>query len=301
MNKVFGSFESLEDRVLLAGNVNVAFDAVTGVLTITGDGAGNEIVINDDSGLGAPEIYGLNGTVITGEGDGQLPGGVTSIVINLGGGNDVLILDDNGTGLLTGQDATINMGAGNDIIRLEGDGDEIELGTVTIDLGSGNDLVEDNTETSAVQIENLTINGGAGSDVVRIDTGAFEVDNLSINMGRGNDVVALDGITGLTDPNVRNLNLTFGAGPDDLLLANVAADHTAIRLGGGRDNVLIDNSVFDISFSLRGNGGGDLVGVANSAFNGAVSFHGGAGRNFLFDLGGNTGVSPNDIRRFRIV
>ena len=298
-------FEALEDRVLLAGNVTASLSA-TGVLTITGDSASNQIAVGDFDNDGFADVVGLNGTRINGVVNGIALGDATVVaaVINLNGGNDELIVDDavNSFGAALGfVDARVNMGAGNDTIRFEGDGAGIDLNNVAIDLGAGNDLLDDNTVANNIQVVNLSIKAGAGNDIVRLDTTGFEVDNLAINMGAGSDVVDLDGVFGFTNANVETLSLTFGAGADDLSINDVHADRTGITLGAGRDNVLITNSVFDLSFSLKGNGGRDEVAVGGTQFNGSVQFRGGGARDTLFDLGGNTGVSRSDIKSFKIV
>lgn len=313
MSTSLNGFEVLEDRVLLAGNVTVAVNAA-GDLVITGDNASNQIVIADFDGDGFADVMGLNGTAINGvvngtEFTGALPVTTPFVVINLQGGNDELTIDDSNDGAtifgagVGGSDFRVDMGAGNDrIVAIDdGTGVGINLNSGVINLGAGNDVLDDNTVGADIDVLDLTINAGAGNDVVRLDTGALRVDNLAINMGAGSDVVVLDGLFGSTGANVETLSLTFGAGADNLSINNVQADRTGITLGAGRDSVLITNSIFDLGFRLRGNGGRDEVGVGGNQFNGSVEFRGGGGRDTLFDLGGNTGVSRNNIRSFRIV
>ena len=74
MNQSLNGFEALEDRVLLAGNVTLAFNA--GVLTITGDGLSNNVHIVDVDSDGLYEIVNGDGTtniinngVLDGNGD----------------------------------------------------------------------------------------------------------------------------------------------------------------------------------------------------------------------------------------
>ncbi|RLS44711.1 MAG: LEPR-XLL domain-containing protein, partial [Planctomycetota bacterium] len=150
-------FEALEDRVLLAGNVTASINTLTGAWTITGDGAANGVAIVDTDG-DANGLYEIETDATTnltlvvdgvatnlglGANSGDIPGDVwpTSVVINLGAGNDEFALVDSEISGDFDNEAlnlTINAGDGNDVVSIYGAGD-INLGNVSIDGGKGND------------------------------------------------------------------------------------------------------------------------------------------------------------------
>ena len=136
MSTNLNGFEALEDRVLLAGNVTASLNTVTGAVTITGDAAANGVLILDTDGDGFYEIETdatTNLTVVVdgvvtdlglGANSGESGVALTSIVINLGKGDDVLgLLDNNVAGDLDGNvlNVAISMGDGNDLVVVNGD------------------------------------------------------------------------------------------------------------------------------------------------------------------------------------
>ena len=313
-------FEALEDRVLLAGNVTASINTLTGAWTITGDGAANGVNIVDTDG-GANGLYEIETDATTNltlvvdgvatnlgldANSGDIPGNVdiTSIVINLGAGNDVLFVEGSSiSGDLdnTALNVTINMGSGNDIIELQGEGDYINLGNVSIDLGAGNDRFQDLTTDDGVGVLNLSIKAGAGNDLVLVDTGLFYVDNLTINMGTGSDRVDLDGVYGYTNDNVETLSLVFGAGADSLTIDDVEVDRTSIKMNGNNNFVRITDSSFYDSFDLQGGAKADVVEIRNNDFLGVNTLNGGGGNNVLADLGGNFFSDATTIKSFKLV
>ena len=314
-------FEALEDRVLLAGNVTASINTLTGAWTITGDGAANGVNIVDTydgaNGLYEIETDATTNLTLVVDGvatnlgldanSGDIPGNVrpTSVVINLGAGNDVLFVEDSGIndGDLDNLalNVTINMGSGNDIIELQGDGYYIDLGNVSIDLGAGNDRFQDLTTGDGVGVLNLSIKAGAGNDLVLLNTEVFYVDNLTINMGTGSDRVDLGGVYGYTNENVETLSLVFGAGADSLSIDDVEVDRTSIKMNGNNNDVRITDSGFYDSFDLKGGAKADVVEIGNNYFGGVNTLNGGGGNNVLADLGRNLFSDATTIKSFKIV
>ncbi|MCX7408145.1 MAG: LEPR-XLL domain-containing protein [Planctomycetales bacterium] len=320
MSMNLNGFEALEDRVLLAGNVTASINTLTGALTITGDGAANGVSIVDTDG-DANGLYEIETDATTnltlvvdgvatnlglGANSGDIPGNVdiTSIVINLGAGNDEFALvnsEIDGNLNNTALNVTINMGSGNDIIELQGDAYYTNLGNVSIDLGAGNDRFQDLTTIGCVAVLNLSIKAGAGDDLVLLNTEAFCVDNLTINMGTGSDRVDLDGVFGYTNDNVETLSLVFGAGADSLTIDDVEVDRTSIKMNGNNDFVRITDSSFYDSFDLQGGAKADVVEIRNNDFLGVNTLNGGGGNNVLSDLGRNFFSDATTIKSFKIV
>ncbi len=86
------SFERLEHRSMMAGNVTAA--VVGGNLTITGDNTANMLTLTEIGDTGKWQITGLK-TSINGNAPKLVTGPITGdIVVNLGGGNDKLTIQD---------------------------------------------------------------------------------------------------------------------------------------------------------------------------------------------------------------
>lgn len=306
MSTNLNGFEALEDRVLLAGNVTVAFNAA-GAIVVTGDNAANQIGIQDLDGDGSYTIVGFSGTTVNYSaavvasgifdaddadfnvfGAGAVAG--DTLIVNLGKGNDELFVTDSGFGgdLAAGVNLTVNMGAGNDLVDVLGVG-SIFLDAVKIDLGAGNDeLILDNFGATTV-----SVSGAAGNDEITLQN--FGANTVGVSGGAGSDLISV------TNAGMDKLGVSGGAGKDGVQLDGLFVNHAKITLGGNNDGASITNSVFDLSFTLKGGGGKDNVEIGNSDFNGVNRLHGGGGKDFLHDLGGNTYSNDTKIKSFKIV
>ena len=131
MNQSLNGFEALEERVLLAGNVTVAFNAA-GDLVITGDAAANDIEIVDNDADGSYTIVsGANATNVT----------FSAAVIAADDANAGVV----GTGVMAGDNLIVNLGKGNDYLGVFGSGVAGDLAAganVAIDMGAGNDHID---------------------------------------------------------------------------------------------------------------------------------------------------------------
>ena len=136
------SFEQLEDRVLLASNVEVTFAG--GVVNIIGenqfDGSGIGDTDNDIEVFTRIRANGDTELVVRGTGDSEVNGGqefvvndaggtITTINIELGEGDDTLDLH-NVTDLDGLTAVTISGGYGSDVISIA----DLNQGTATVDL-----------------------------------------------------------------------------------------------------------------------------------------------------------------------
>jgi len=294
-------FEALEDRVLLAGNVTVAFNAA-GDIVVTGDNAANEIEFRDDDGDGSYTIVGQNGTTVTlsaaviaanifdaddensqEQGAGLVAG--DTLIVNLGKGNDYLgVIDrDSGGDLTAGINFTVNMGAGDDYVYI-GREDEINFGNVKIDLGAGNDYLE----MHEFYADTLEVKAGDGVD--GLDIGNFDADSVSLSVGAGNDDIYLHNFyansvavsggagndsVGIYDFEAGSVSLSGGDGNDDIAIGGAYMDALNVDGGAGSDIVRIDNIGVNHT-SIKMDGNNDLVRITDSSFYGSFGLQGGA-------------------------
>src|SRR5215510_1169216 len=118
-------FESLESRQLMAGNVSVSVSL--GDLVVTGDAQDNalQIIQARQNGVPTPGRYWIaptNGTLINGQASGRYVNNVFhDMRINLGAGKDSLTLSDGSddANFIVPNDLVINMGGGNDDVIVD--------------------------------------------------------------------------------------------------------------------------------------------------------------------------------------
>ncbi len=157
------SFESLEDRRLLAGDVTAKIDH--GNLVIKGDKLDNAITIS------------VNGGQISVAGD-------TGTGTNINGLTTPFTTDaTNFTGKLK-----ISMGKGNDSVTIQG---LTVDGNASIKLGKGNDTF---SSDSLMVTGKTKIKTGKGDDNATITDSTLN-DNLKVVMGKGDDNLAISGTT----------------------------------------------------------------------------------------------------------
>ena len=224
--------ENLENRLMLAGNVEVSFDFGDGDVSINGDNQSNEVVV-ETLGNSTAVVRGTNGTTINGS-SGALTvpiGG--KLRINLRNGDNRFLIHPGDIGSLADfqDDVSIRSGNGNDVFVLH-------FGTLEDDL-------------------NIRTRGG---DDVVIPIGEFN-GRLNFNTGSGNDIVGLESA-------VTNDRVSFrtGRGDDAVLISNSGLnDRVNISTGSGDDHVATTNSEFTERVQLNGGSGHDLYWRSTSA------------------------------------
>jgi hypothetical protein len=169
------TFEQLEPRWLMAGNVTVSVETVVRghfeieVLAIVGDNASNQVRVTDQ-GVEGVLVQGLNGTTINGAAADQVfETGLGEV--NLGDGNDSFEYVESDTG--TTGIVNIDTGNGNDHVLIKAGG--YKAGTFRIDTGRGDDSVSIDYSRSA-SVGGFTIQTGNGNDAVDLRFG--ELDSL---------------------------------------------------------------------------------------------------------------------------
>jgi hypothetical protein len=229
------SFQQLENRMLMAGNVAVSVQ--NHALVVTGDNNDNAIEI-EQVGNGQYEILGTN-TTINGKLTPQTFSGVTGdFNINLGGGYDILsIVAHQGSPVITlpGNLKVMCSGSGNIVV------DRVSiLGGVSISAGSLSHVSFSDSGIGSPSFNfgenDCSINLG-DSSYVYFDYTPVQRD-FTVNMnisGNGSDSVVFDGA-----PVGRNLTIQTGNGIDQVEVneASVGKKLT-IQTGGGNDMVTL--------------------------------------------------------------
>jgi hypothetical protein len=305
------SFQNLESRQLMAGNVAVSVTAA-GDLLVQGDTAGNDIAIFQSVTQGQADpgrffVGGLNGTTINGSASGSYFEGVNhDMVINLGEGSDHVNLGDGVSDFHFNvpNDLRINMGSGNNGVAING---ITVRDDATITAGSGLDTVDVHGARIGVAggvdggLNDFTISTGNGTDVVRMRN-FFARHNLNINAGGltdlGRDLVDLAiGDVG------NDINISTGGGRDRVLTDTVGANHLNVNTGADIDTVGIRNTN-PVQLNVNLGAGSDTLGISDT-FGDRAQYLGGDGvdrvleHNVHFDHGQTlSGFEPNVIQNF---
>ncbi|WP_458095351.1 M10 family metallopeptidase C-terminal domain-containing protein [Roseomonas sp. WA12] len=223
-----------------------------------------------------PGIYG--GTVAGTAADDvrHLTNPSPKLVVNLGGGEDLVILADGGnTGTISNTETIIG-GSGNDNITLATTlvGGRIDLkgGTDRLTLADGRNMVEvSGTET---------IIGGAGEDYVRLGNagGTVTVSGVEVLVGGdGDDIVTLNGLTD-------GVSVNLGGGTNSLTFNPAAAvGAPAARPGAAPAPTRVGNVQ-----NLTGSNGADSVILTTAVVGASIDLRNGADRLQLSDSGPNS-------------
>lgn len=183
------SFESLEARTMLAGNVTAALDGI-GNLSLKGDSKNNVVTVAQASN-GRWVVRGLLGTTINGK-SVQTYGINGGIKANLGNGNDAIAV-------LRGEifgELSIATGNGNDAVAVV----KVDVGTLRVNTGAGNDVTFVNSVVAGFALPtalssttsgfgNAYISTGAGMDMTLISN--LEANSTCVNTGAGTDFTGL--------------------------------------------------------------------------------------------------------------
>lgn len=281
-----------------------------GNLLITGDSAANQIAISSGQQAGQVVIQGATDTgtssgntrVNNQTGPVTLSGVTGNIIVNLGDGDDKVVLTNlNTTGLVE-----LNLGAGNDQAIVRGTrpahqdlklNDDCELTHGTVNIGgalringqAGDDVI---TVNNAIVGGNLRVTGGNGNDtlLVRGQLASNRVGgSVFVDMGRGDDVVDIRGlrVTGglnIQDRFAATRSTVFLAGVqvgqdvrvdtsdlnDTVKITNLpgarfTARNVVINTYDGNDYVLVNQAVASNLHANTG-AGNDVVQLQNSVF-----------------------------------
>jgi hypothetical protein len=273
--KRVGSFESLEARTVLAGNVTVLLEGE--LLRVTGDVASNAFEIVQ-SPLGDLTFTGQEGTTIN-----NLPSltllqpGVTAVDLRTEGGSDRVIISN----LTIGNDLNVVLGTQEDNLTLN---NSFIGGNLLVDGGEGTDSVVLNDSTIGIDFQaqlgsqldgvninggliqsNVFVDGGEGSDVVAGTNATINGDITTI-LGSENDNVSFNGTVGGSasfqgDDGNDTINVTGSSIALDLL----------IDLGNGVNSATVDGTTVNNAINVIGGTTADTVSILNSSALGQIS------------------------------
>lgn len=298
-------FDGLEGRRLLSGDVTASVNS-SGYLTITGDGAGNQIALSRGYGNWVV-VQSLDGsTRINGTTSPRyfLPG--NDINIDLNSGDDVLIVNDIQTpadlhvwGDHGDDSITVNKATVRDDLRIyPGYGDDsVALNGVTVGLSNDQEVsnleindsggigpitigaASDGTRTSVEYDVAIELGASVFLDAV-VEIGATDVgDDLRVTVHPiwGEDSFWSDLHLDVSDVSVGDdLAVTSTVGNDQLDFDDVQARDLILQASGGNDSVSIeDTSVTSANVDL-GNGN-DGLGLLRMSATGSVVLDGGDG------------------------
>ncbi|HEY2827172.1 MAG TPA: hypothetical protein VGJ04_06190 [Pirellulales bacterium] len=233
------SFQTLEDRSLMTGNVSVSVQ--NHALVVNGDNQDNAIEIQQ-VGNGQFKVLATDGaTKINGQSTPQTFSGITGdFKINLNGGTDVLSIDNFAKlvpQMILPGNLKVDLGSGNDVMYLD---DLSVQGGVTINGGSGGKVLDFSTS----HIGNPTFNAGQ--------------NDLNINLSGGSNMVEMSYITVERDltikSNVNNSNKSFM-----LLSGGTVGRNTLLQTGKGDDSFSTNEYYFGKKLQIQTSDGNDKV------------------------------------------
>jgi hypothetical protein len=242
-------------------NVFTMADAsVSGKLTVTADDGVDVVVLQNTTVTGATSINTGWNTDVLQLVDCTFTGAAT---INTDNGADQVFIIGSAARTKFGNKLTLNTGDDEDVVTMA----KVDTKAVSVDLGQG--LINQFIAQDVLLTGGLTVKGGGGTDVaalvsvVQSGTGANSID-----LGAGTDIATMAQAT-----------LT-GA--------------TTINVGSGTGNqVVIDDVLFNSTFTYNSQGFGDVVAIEqNTAALGATTFVKAA--KFTFGTLNNMVLSNND-------
>jgi Calpain family cysteine protease len=193
--------------------------------------------------------------------------------VDLGGGNNTLILATGTNSATVANTQTIIGGTGNDTITLS-----TAAVNTHVDLGAGNDKLILGNFTNIVSIANVeTIVGGSGNDTVTLTTPL--TPGMSVDLGGGNNTLTLAAGGSGTIANVNNLIGSSGA---DVVTMATSLVNGSVDLGGGNNILTLANGTNSVTVanaqSVIGGSGNDTIVLRGNL---ASMVMGGGGMNFI--------------------
>lgn len=310
----YSSLEILESRVAPAGLVNATL--VAGKLVLTGD-SGDNILAVQLLGPGHYHISGGGGTVVSLNGGMSSPSvdltgtSVTSVIANLGDGNDNLILAN----LSLPNGLTFNGGNGNDVLNLAnpnafgpvvlkgGAGDDsyaitgtaATMASLTVDLGDGTNLFQ--TSPGLLKVAGATkIVGGSGVDTISIAGSTVQLGSVMLDGDGGANVLSIGGgeasiagsVVMKNGPHVSGTSFAAFSGSDLQVGGSVIAS-----FGAGQSSFGLSVGNTNIAGGISVTSGGDADSVS---MGGGSLFHVGGAVKLALGAGTNTaGISASNL------
>lgn len=261
--------ESLEPRQLFSGVVTVTSNyGPEHRLLIQGDDSTNEIRLEaifsnsmeEEAEIDRLTVFGsrlvIDGVIVKAS-----PSGVATEVLSYGYRGDTY-------GTAIGTSPIIDLGGGNDVLLLIGDTNN-SFGNVKLVAGGGNDRVTADGGFASLDIncgfgdDRVTVRGRTGSDPYYSSIDGVR-DDLAIATGEGKDRIDLFGGNQFGSEDFLRiggrLRIGDNAGSTRVSLTNVRVKHAAtVALGRANDTILFANTVFRGQTRLLTRAGNDVV------------------------------------------
>lgn len=282
MNRPSLQLERLEDRVLLAANLQLLGG---GQLVLTGDGGVDEITIEAGTDPGSIDVTADFGAGV----ETRTVLDIKNITVRTGGGDDVITVED----VQLGGNLTIDAGTGDDIVVIGG-GEAVGHilgGSLTVKTGLGDDSIA----IEGVHVKgNVNLNDVGGATLVtltELDVGR----QLNIQTAAGTDQV------NLSDSVAQNVKIKTGLGDATINVDSLAATNLNVEARGGAAGVSLDGLVLGGSLAVRTGAGIDTVEVGSAliARNATIAtLEGGdtvmfAGAESALRIGGNLSIATH--------
>ena len=271
------SYQTLEGRRLLAGNVSVGLSGST--LVVTGDDLSNQIEVSQNAN-GDVLFTGLDSTTINGQTEFtfaqtfsrsrfQLNDGADEVSFNgFESGREFRFLGGNGDDRLDASGLTaryyhVQGNAGDDAFQVS---DSLSRRSAYFHLGAGDDVLAVESFDAG---RNFKVYGNAGDDTFASNT--LTVDRkFRVNLGSGDDEALIAGESDFG----RSAKVRLGSGNDFLGILPGLNDATAtfnrrtvINTGSDNDVVVADAAgTFERNAVFRGRSGTDAIDVGDAEF-----------------------------------
>ncbi len=228
--------EQFEQRRLLAVTATITSDADGNHLIITGDAANDEVSIFG-TGNGEFLVSGINSTLVNGAASDTFSGITGSIILDLGGGDDTVTMDD----VLVARDIIFeDTGGGDDMVILGDLGVVSTGGNLEIGTGDGDDEVSMRNYNVFVGA-NCYIDTAEGNDALDIDgaSAALDIQIADDTEGLDEDNTYSCLITGVTSG--ANLGVYGDAGKSSVAVLNSSALwYLYVQMEEGANTIYVD-------------------------------------------------------------
>ncbi|MEM8679181.1 MAG: hypothetical protein AAGF97_07515 [Planctomycetota bacterium] len=263
------SLETLEERRMLAGNVDVMVRGDN--VTLRGDNDANELTITETGGMYI--ISGDNGTTLSG--DLEPISSINNLRLIMRDGADIININ---TDVDVGGNLNVNTGRGEDMIK--GTGKVTVGGNLAANLGTENDTLDSTIKVG----RNARVVGGRGEDTITLKVDEVG-GSLNVSGGADNDTIMVTGDAAGMKKVVRNVSINTSSGNDTAYLTDLTIDgNSRFSTGSGIDIGHIDEVAANGNVRVATGTGTDTLNVGMASAAGALKLD---GRSFNVNMGGD--------------
>lgn len=278
--KLGQALEALENRRLMAGDVDVAYSG--GDLYITGDSADNRVLVEEVDGMIRVTGQYRNGYTTLNNGTTSQyqihKSWVDDIRIDMNGGSDWVQANNLNLNKYSHSDLVIDTDGGegervgvyNSYVRrhldidTDGGADDVIVsytdvgGDINVNTGSGRDEVDLYYATAG---DDLIIDSGSYMDDVAVQH-SWAGDDLFVRLGGGNDILWVNG------GQAEDVTVLAEANHDRVTIQNhITFDDMVIDMGSGDDDLYLYSNWVGGSKAFKGGSGSDDLAGSGNNFN----------------------------------